>query len=434
MIFFHCSDIHLGKTYVESPRASERASDFFAVLDRIVARAVDESADAVVVAGDLFHDAEVLPLDFARAVECLAPLERAKIPVVAVEGNHDWIHRRNRRSWMEALSELGYIVLLRPSQGDDGAYEFPPWDPATRSGGRIEIGGVTFFGLGYIGAFAGAHVPRIVEAAAAVGTTDNVLLFHVGVRTYCPNEVGCMAVDESLGLADAFRYVALGHGHKPYVVARDGVPFAFNPGSPECVNFGEERYEKGFNRVEWRAGEPPRVETVRTDPRPMLNLAASLGGAESVDEAAERLAAFVERSVEPPADERRPVVRIKLTGRVGFRPVELGRERVLAAFAAKLDPLHLEVENLLAAGRVGAVDAAEPTLAAVERAVVDELWRGQSSHRARADALVDLTFDVKRRLLDAKASGAEILEMIHARLGAWDDEGAPRTSAVGEGE
>lgn len=421
MIFLHCSDLHLGKTYQDCAGAAERAEDFYRALGAVVARAVDERVDAVVVAGDLFHDADVLPLDFAGAATRLEPLRAAGIPLVAVEGNHDWIHRRNRRSWVEALSELGYLVLLRPAHDEDGTYRFPAWDPGSRAGGRVEIDGVTFYGLGYIGAFAGSHVGRIVEAAQAEGTEENAMLFHVGVRTYCPNEIGCMAVDESLALAEAFRYVALGHGHKPYVVARDGVPFAFNPGSPECVNFGEEHYEKGFNRVTWRPGEPPAVETLRTSPRPMLNAALSLDGAESVDGAAELLRERAAERLVRPDDERRPVVRVKLTGRVGFRPVELSRERVLEALPDELEPLHLEVENLLAYRRPGASEPSERSLADVERSVVEELWSAHSSLRGDAARLTELTLDVKRRLLDRRSDPDELFEMIHALVGRGDE-------------
>ena len=53
------------------------------------------------------------------------------IPCIAIEGNHDWIHRRNHISWMEALSEMGYIRLLRPARTEDGGYRFDPFDEET---------------------------------------------------------------------------------------------------------------------------------------------------------------------------------------------------------------------------------------------------------------------------------------------------------------
>lgn len=400
--------------------ADVRSRDFSTVLASLFDRAIEERLDAVVVAGDLFHDADVQPRVFAEAVATLAPLRDAGIPAVFVEGNHDWIHRRDRRSWIEALAEMGYVVLLRPEADEDGRLCFPPWSPATHSGGHIEIGGVTFFGVGYFGAYAGTHVPRIVEAAIeAAPDARRALLFHVGVRTYSPNEIGCMSVEEALPLADAFFYVALGHGHKPYVVARDGVPFAFNPGSPECVNFGEETYgAKGANLVSWPYGEKPSIAHVPTSPRRMFNVRLDASGAGAPDEAALRIATALENILREgePLDERRPVVRIRLDGRVGFRPIELTREHIAEAVGQCVDALHVEVDNTLQLARADRADESMLELIDVEHAVVSELWAEQSAWRGRTEAMTQLTIDVQRRLLEGSFDGAELFESIHRAL------------------
>ena len=420
MRFLHTSDIHLGKTWSGSPAAAERSRDFSAVLSSLFARAIDERLDAVVIAGDLFHDAEVQPRVFAEAVATFAPLREAAIPAIIVEGNHDWIHRRDRRSWIEALAEMGYVALLRPETSDDGNLAFPEWSPATRTGGRIEIDGVTFFGVGYFGAYAGTHVPRIVDAAIeAVPDGRRTLLFHVGVRTFSPNEVGCMSVDEALPLADAFGYVALGHGHKPYVIDREGVSFAFNPGSPECVNFGEETYRpKGANLVTWNPGETPVIEHVATSPRRMLNLRVDATGAAHPDEAAASITAAISKSIadDRAADDRRPVVRVRIGGGVAFRPIELTRDHIAAAVSESVDPLHVEVDNTLQLARTDRPTEAAMELVDVEHAVVAELWAEQSAWTGRADAMARMTVDLKRRLLDGSADAAELFELLHRSL------------------
>lgn len=420
MRFLHTSDIHLGKTWTGSPAAAERSHDFSTVLSSLFARAIDERLDAVVISGDLFHDAEVQPRVFAEAVATFAPLREAAIPAIIVEGNHDWIHRRDRRSWIEALAEMGYVALLRPETNEDGGISFPEWSPATRAGGRIEIDGVTFFGVGYFGAYAGAHVPRIVDAAVeAVPEGRRALLFHVGVRTFSPNEVGCMSVDEALPLAEAFGYVALGHGHKPYVIDREGVPFAFNPGSPECVNFGEETYRpKGANLVTWNPCEAPAIQHVATSPRRMLNVRVDATGAAHPDEAAARISVAVERSMAEAgeADERRPVVRVRIGGAVAFRPIELTRDDIVAAVSESVDPLHVEVDHTLQLARTDRPSDAAMELIDVEHAVVSELWAEQSAWTGRADAMTRLTVDLKRRLLDGSADPAELFEFVHRSL------------------
>jgi DNA repair exonuclease SbcCD nuclease subunit len=149
--FLHTSDIHLGKTYRTSAGEAERYEDFFRMLGSIVADAIAEQVDFVLVSGDLFHTGQILPRTFARTIESLQPLKDAGIPCIAVAGNHDWIHRRDSISWMEALSQMGYIHLLRPSRTDTGGYRFDPYDYEQGIGGHIEIKGLNIYGLGYPG-------------------------------------------------------------------------------------------------------------------------------------------------------------------------------------------------------------------------------------------------------------------------------------------
>lgn len=414
--FLHCSDIHLGKTYSDSPGAAERYEDFFGALSSIVDRAVKERVDAVLIAGDLFHQAQVMPRTFARTVETLAPLQRAGIPAIAIEGNHDWIHRRESLSWMEALSDMGYLCLLRPERDEKGNYRFPDWDERRRRGGHMEINGVHIYGVGYIGAYAGSHVPRILEA---IETNENVLLFHVGVRRYCGTDIGNMTIDEALPLGEKFSYVALGHGHKPYEIPKDE-PFAFNPGSPECVNFGEQKYEpKGFYRVEWRFRSRPQVMLVPTSPRPMFDERVALDGCENLDQAEDRIREHFqslkdERSRE---DRRKPVVRVKLAGEVTFRPAEMTRQRVAHLVAEIMDALHVEVQNALSFVTGGRPrDGEHWNLAEIERQVVQALWEAQSAYKQRAERYAQLAMKIKERLLEGSTGAGELLDVIHRTL------------------
>lgn len=433
VVFYHCSDLHLGKTYVDSPGADERSEDFFRVFDEIVRRAVQEEIAALVIAGDLFHHAQVMPRTFARTVEVLEPLKRAGIPVIAVEGNHDWIHRRENISWMEALSAMGLICLLRPTRDDEGNYLFPSWDEERRSGGHREIQGVHFYGVGYIGSSPGSHVPRIVEAIRRLGTEDNVLLFHVGVRQYCGTDIGNMSLEEALPLGEVFRYVALGHGHKPYVIP-EAAPFAYNPGSPECVNFGEERYgRKGFNRVVWRHGKSPEVALIPTSPRPMINETISLTGCGNVEDAERRIREHLESLDRRQRDSRRPVVRVKLTGRVEFRPVELSRSRVIEAVRAVLAPLHVEVENALSfvpQSATGLVEREQRSLAELEREVVEGLFAAQSAYQSNSGRYAELALGLKERLLNETADPSDLLDALHRALHGKDEPSVDQKDQV----
>ncbi|HOO51239.1 MAG TPA: exonuclease SbcCD subunit D [Alphaproteobacteria bacterium] len=410
MRFLHTADIHLGKTYRTSAGETDRYEDFFRTLKSIVSNAITEQVDFVLIAGDLFHTGQILPRTFAKTIETLQPLKDACIPCIAVEGNHDWIHRRDSISWMEALSQMGYIRLLRPSRTETGGYRFNPFDPETGIGGRIEINGLNIYGLGYIGAQAGSHVARICEA---VETENNLLLFHVGVWTYSPVEIGNMQPYEALPLADKFDYVALGHGHKPYIIeSPDGRPYAFNPGSPERVNFGEEKYEKGYYLVTIENSQYSH-EFRRTSPRPMLSVVVDLDGAENVDVALERFLTQVSDKVRTASVERRPLLELRLTGRVSFHPFEMGRERLRIALDELCNPLHVEIKNNLSlVTRTGEGETVKKSLAEIEQEVLRELIGANSSYKGREEELTKLSLAIRDQVLKGDVEGEELLGLL----------------------
>lgn len=410
MKFIHTSDIHLGKSYRNSPGESERYNDFFVCLSGICAAAIREQVDAVLIAGDLFHVGQILPKTFAKTIEVLQPLKNAGIPCIAIEGNHDWIHRRDNISWMEALSQMGYIKLLRPTRTEDGGYLFEPFDEGTGMGGHIEINGVTIYGLGYIGAQAGHHVERI---CAGVNTSNNLLLFHVGIWKFSPVEIGNMALEQAHPLAQKFGYVALGHGHKPYVIKTpEGDPYAYNPGSPERVNFGEEKYAKGYYFVTFANGAfLPEIRT--TSPRPMFVETIDLSGAENAEQALALLREQVIARVDSSADERHPLLELKLVGRVGFHPFELGRERLKAVLDELVDPLHVEIKNHLSlVSSADEGDGVNKSLEEIEHEVLHELIKSGSEYQGREDELIRLSIALRNAVQRGAVDGDELLALL----------------------
>jgi len=413
--FIHTADLHLGKTYRTVSGENERYEDFFRALAIIVADAIREQVDFVLIAGDLFHTGQILPRTFARTIETLQPLKDAGIHCLAVEGNHDWIHRRDSISWMEALSQMGYIRLLRPSRTETGGYRFDPFDPESGMGGHIEINGLNIYGLGYIGAQAGAHVARICEA---VTTKSNILLFHVGVWTFSPVEIGNMKPEEALPLAKTFDYIALGHGHKPYTIkTAEGRIYAYNPGSPECVNFGEEKYDKGYYLVTVNDGGFQH-EFRTTSPRPMIVTTVSLEGAADADAALESFFRQIAGKLpQQGADLRRPLLEVKLIGRVAFHPFELGRERLRLALEELCNPLHVEIKNHLSLiTRSGEGEEVKRSLAEIERDVLGELISASSSYKERREELVNLALAIRDQVLKGDGEGEELLGLLSSEL------------------
>ena len=408
--FLHTADIHLGKTYRTSADEIERYEDFFRMLASIVADAIAEQADFVLIGGDLFHTGQILPRTFARTIETLQALKDAGIPCIAVEGNHDWIHRRDSISWMEALSQMGYIRLLRPSRTANGGYCFDPFDLETGAGGHIEIKGINIYGLGYIGTQAGNHVARICEA---VSTKHNLLLFHVGVWSYSPVEIGNMQPDEALPLAEHFDYVALGHGHKPYIISTPaGRAYAFNPGAPERVNFGEEKYDKGYYLVRVEDGVYCH-EFRPTSPRPMLVATINLDGAQDAGQALESFRNQITEKLPRTDGLRRPLLEVRLSGLVAFHPFELGRERLRLSLEELCAPLHVEIKNHLSlVTRSGNGEEIKRSLAEIERDVLGELISANSSYKGRTDELVGLALAIRDQVMKGDVEGEELLGLL----------------------
>jgi exonuclease SbcD len=223
-----------------------------------------------------------------------------------------------------------------------------------------------------------------------------------------------MQPDEALPLAEQFDYVALGHGHKPYIIdTPDGRPYAFNPGSPERVNFGEEKYEKGYYFVTITDGRCSH-EFRSTSPRPMLSVVADLDGAENVDAALERFLTQVTEKTRTNADERRPLLELKLTGRVSFHPFELGRERLRLALEELCNPLHVEIKNHLSlVTRTGEGETVKKSLTEIEREVLRELIGANSAFKGREEELMRISLAIRDQVLKGDAEGEELLGLLN---------------------
>lgn len=410
MRFIHTSDIHLGKTYRNSPGETERYEDFFRCLSSIVADAVEAKVDFVLIGGDLFHIGQILPKTFAKTIETLQPLKDAGIPCIAIEGNHDWIHRRDSISWMEALSQMGYIRLLRPTRTEEGGYRFDPFDEEEGMGGHVGIGDLNIYGLGYIGAQAGSHVERICEA---VTTENNLLLFHVGIWTFSPVEIGNMKPEDSHPLAETFGYVALGHGHKPYIVdTPDGESYAYNPGSPEQVNFGEQKYDKGYYLVTANDGYFS-AEFKTTSPRPMIVAIIDLEGAENADDALQKLVGQVQGHLQKAEEDCNPLLELKLVGRVNFHPFELGREKLKATLEEICNPLHVEIKNHLSlVSHTGGEETVKKSLTEIEQDVLKDLIGANSEYQGREEELSRLSLQIRDLVLKGDVEEDELLGLL----------------------
>ncbi|SDK26530.1 DNA double-strand break repair protein Mre11 [Natronorubrum texcoconense] len=113
----HTGDTHIGYQQYNAP---ERRQDFLEAFRSVVDDAVADDVDAVIHAGDLFHDRRPGLIDLQGTVEILRTLADADIPFLAVVGNHE---SKRDAQWLDLFADLGLATRLgaEPELIDDVA-------------------------------------------------------------------------------------------------------------------------------------------------------------------------------------------------------------------------------------------------------------------------------------------------------------------------
>jgi DNA repair exonuclease SbcCD nuclease subunit len=136
----HTGDTHLGYRQYHLP---ERRDDFLAAFRRVIDDAVSDDVDAVVHAGDLFHDRTPTLSDVMGAVSLLRELDAADILFLAIVGNHE---SKRDTQWLDLFESMGLarrlgdeptvvgdvalygLDFVSRSQREDLSYDFEPHD------------------------------------------------------------------------------------------------------------------------------------------------------------------------------------------------------------------------------------------------------------------------------------------------------------------
>ncbi|WP_232687512.1 DNA double-strand break repair protein Mre11 [Halobacterium zhouii] len=120
----HTGDTHLGYRQYHS---SVRRQDFLEAFRSVVEDAIEADVDAVVHAGDLYHDRRPGLRDILGTIDVLEPLRDADIPFLAIVGNHEGTRDAQ---WLDLFETLDLAERL----------DF--------SGRRVED--TVFYGLDYV--------------------------------------------------------------------------------------------------------------------------------------------------------------------------------------------------------------------------------------------------------------------------------------------
>ncbi|MFP4499011.1 MAG: exonuclease SbcCD subunit D, partial [Vulcanimicrobiota bacterium] len=302
MKFIHCADIHLGQTINGN---KERYKDFFYAFDQVACHAIKNRVDCIIIAGDLFQHGNLNPRTLGDSVEIFEKIRNEKIPVIAIEGNHDFFRRGRKDSWLAYLARRGFLRLLRPGRNiEEGTYVFEPLDPATGVGGWTEIKGYRIYGFGY---WPSRVAERLEKALENLSEVVDVGILHAGVWDF--DVTGKISPDEIRKFSNRFRYLALGHGHKKKEISNEtGRVFAYNPGSLEAINIKEADYHdgKGFAYLVNLEDELTEVTPLEIERRPFHNLKIDVTGAESPEKVNKTTEYFINGFLEDKNFARKP--------------------------------------------------------------------------------------------------------------------------------
>lgn len=415
MKFLHLADIHLGcRRY----NVDERTKDFFrAWRDVIVRHAIPNQVDFVLVAGDFFDRRNLDPLAMNHAMEGLRLLREAKIPVLAIEGNHDQHEAVSDYSWLRSLSTWGLLCLLEPVRDAEGRLALAPWDESTRSGSYIDVAGARIFGSDWYGASSNQAIPMLAEALRHNRSEEhfNILMLHTDVEGQLErSNIPALQLETLATLKELVDYVALGHTHRRFEVDN----WAFNPGSLEAAAIDEFRHERGAYLVDVGPQRQVKATLIRDyAQRPFQRLLFDVSGAVDAATVYHGVMEVIAREartriVDEPDFPFAPVIEITLTGQLGFKNslLELNKIRDEARRRTGALLILLRNQSVPVEYAVPGADLAAPRHVR-EQHIVEELIFRNHQYRGRAKQMAELVIEAKRLAL-AREPADKLLALI----------------------
>jgi DNA repair exonuclease SbcCD nuclease subunit len=212
----HTGDTHLGYRQYHTP---ERRQDYRRAFEAVVDDAIEAEVDAVVHAGDLFHDRQPGLSDLQGTIGALRRLREASIPFLAVVGNHEG---KRDGQWLDLFVDLDLAVRL-----DESPHR---------------VGSVALYGLDFVPEAAREDLDYDFEPADAAHTA---LVSH---GMFQPFEYGDWDATAILDASPvAFDAMLLGDNHTPETTTVEDTWLTYC-GSTERTS-ASERAARGYNLV-----------------------------------------------------------------------------------------------------------------------------------------------------------------------------------------
>ncbi len=292
MKFIHAADIHLdsplrGLERYEGAPAAELRQASRRALENLVALCIEESADFVLIAGDIY-DGDWRDYNTGLFFSAqMSRLREAGIKVFIVRGNHDAASQLTKH-----LTYPGNVEV------------FPHRKPATI---RLENLGVAIHGQSFatqsVAEDLSATYPEPVDGVFNIGLLHTCAEGRAGHENYAPCTV------ERL-VQKRYEYWALGHVHQREELHRD--PWIIFPGNLQ----GRHARETGSKGCTVVTVERGRVESLKhhcLDVARWCQCVVNINGAKEQDEVLNRTRKALEAELRS-ADDRLLAVRLRFEG------------------------------------------------------------------------------------------------------------------------
>jgi exonuclease SbcD len=242
--FLHAADIHLDSPLrglsryegapVEALRGATRRA-----LENLVALALEQAVDFVVIAGDLY-DGDWKDYNTAQfLVRQMSRLDKAGIPVVVISGNHDAQSKLTRQ--LNLPSNVRSLSVDRP-------------ETVLLDHLKVAIHGQGFE-QAEVTSDLSAHYPDPLKSCFNLGLLHTSADGREGHARYAPCSVEALK-------RHGYDYWALGHIHKREVLSQE--PYVVFPGNIQGRHIREEG-AKGVSLVTVEDGAVSRVEHLPVD-------------------------------------------------------------------------------------------------------------------------------------------------------------------------
>ncbi|PKM86009.1 MAG: hypothetical protein CVU87_13405 [Firmicutes bacterium HGW-Firmicutes-12] len=369
---------------------------------QVVDYALEHQVDFLILSGDIFHKRAINAETLQQAVELLALLKEADIPVAAIEGNHDKSFYLDRGSWLGFLNKQGYIYLLTPFY-QDGRLILSPWDEETRSGSWLDIRGIRIYGLGYLGITTTGRLEEAMKYLADKGEHYIILMLHAAVNRLLAHEMGGIRYEQLEPMRQVVDYLALGHIHSRYELEDWG----YNPGSLECVHLDEFDVgkEKGFYHVKVSEGQK-EIQYIPSIYRPISRYSIDLAKTRYAEDAYTTIYNNIS-AVRPSVGAQ---VQVTLFGEVSYNPLSLDLNAFTEKLKEEFSCLYVEIINNLNLPKTGSLEMGSLVKREdLERYVFGQLLLQERSWES--DKLNDV-IDVVQKLKEIVIAGEDEEEAI----------------------